>query len=124
MIRTIVCMTAVGVTAVLLSVSASARPEATPVLKGIVGPGFTISLKMNGRRVRTLKAGRYNFVIADRASSHNFALEQKSGGRFEKNLTGVAFVGRKTVAVRLKRGKWKFYCAPHEATMFGAFTVK
>jgi len=123
MIRTCICLTAAGAIAVLLSVAASARPAATPVLRGTVGPGFTIGLKRNGTRVRTLKAGRYNFVITDKASIHNFTLERRTGGEFEKALTGVSFVGKKTVTVRLKRGRWKFYCTPHEATMFGFFKV-
>ena len=30
----------------------------------------------------------------------------------------------KTVTIKLKAGKWKFYCPPHESSMFGFFTVK
>jgi hypothetical protein len=123
MIRTMICLAVVGVVAVPFSVGASAQPAGAPVLRGTVGPGFTISLKRNGTRVRTLRAGRYTFVISDRASNHNFVLERKTGGEFEKALTGVPFVGKKTATVRLKRGRWKFYCRPHEATMFGFFRV-
>ncbi len=103
---------------------ASARPEAIPTLKGTDGPGYTISLKINGKRVKSLQAGRYKFVISDRASSHGFTLEQVKGGKFEKALSPVPFVGTKTVTVALKAGKWKFYCPPHESIMFGFFTVK
>ena len=98
--------------------------QATPKLVGTVGPGFTIKLTKGGARVTSLKAGKYTFVITDRASIHNFVVEQQKGGRFEKTLTGVSFKGKKTVTLTLKRGKWKYYCAPHEATMFGFFTVK
>jgi plastocyanin len=124
MIRTLSLLTAAGIAALLLSVAASARPAATPTLKGTVGPAFTISLKLNGKKVKSLTAGRYKFVIADKASTHNFTLEQESGGKFEKDLTGVSFVGTKTITLTLKKGKWKYYCTPHEATMFGFFTVK
>jgi Copper binding proteins, plastocyanin/azurin family len=124
MIRAIIPLLAAGATALLLSSVGSARPAVTPTLKGTVGPGFTISLKRNGVRVKSLKAGRYKFVIADKASIHNFTLEQQSGGKFERDLTTVSFVGAKTVTVTLKKGKWKYYCTPHESIMFGFFTVK
>ena len=96
---------------------------ATPKLVGTVGPGFTIKLTSGGKKVTKLKAGKYTFVIADKASIHDFVLEQQSGGKFEKQLTSVSFVGTKTVTVTLKKGKWKYYCAPHESSMFGFFTV-
>ncbi len=95
----------------------------TPKLTGTVGPGFTIRLTMGGKKVTKLKAGKYTFVISDKASIHSFVLEQVSGGKFEKELTGVGFKGTKTYTLRLKKGKYKYYCAPHEPTMFGYFTV-
>src|SRR5438045_7504399 len=72
-------------------------------LKGTVGPGFTITLQQNGKKVTSLKAGKYKFVIADKASIHNFVVEQESGGKFEKELTHVSFTGTKTVSVTLKK---------------------
>src|SRR5215218_7272263 len=124
MIRTISLATAVAVAALAFGIGASARPAATPVLKGTVGPGFTISLKKNGVRVKSLKAGAYKFVIADKAAAHNFTLERESGGKFEKELTDVSYVGTKSTTVTLKKGKWKYYCEPHASSMFGFFTVK
>jgi plastocyanin len=95
-----------------------------PKLKGTVGPGFTITLKnAKGQKVTKLKRGKYGFVISDKASIHNFTLEKVKGGTFEKALTGVSFVGTKTVTVKLTKGKWKYYCAPHESSIFGFFTV-
>ena len=93
-------------------------------LKGTVGPGFTITLTKNGTKVRSLPAGAYSFVIADRASAHNFVLEKEHGGRFERELTDVSATGTKTVSINLTRGTWKYYCEPHESAMFGRFTVK
>jgi len=115
---------AVAALALTTATIALARPAAPPKLAGTVGPGFTISLTMNGKKVKSLKAGTYTFVISDKASIHNFVLEQESGGKFEKDLTDVSFTGTKTVKVTLKKGKWKYYCAPHESSMFGFFTVK
>jgi plastocyanin len=96
-----------------------------PKLLGTVGPSFTISLKTaKGQKVKTLSARLYTFVVNDKASSHNFTLRQRSGGTFQKALTGVAFVGKKTVNVNLTPGRWEFFCRPHQATMNGKFTVR
>jgi Copper binding proteins, plastocyanin/azurin family len=119
----LVVVAAVAVGALLLSTVAFGRTGATTTLKGTVGPGFTISLKQKGKKVQKLKAGTYKFVISDKASIHNFTLEQEKGGKFEKDLTSVSFIGTKTVKVKLKRGKWKYYCTPHESRMFGFFKV-
>jgi plastocyanin len=115
---------AIGALAAVTAAAAVGRTAATPKLQGTVGPGYTISLKQGGKKVTKLKAGRYTFKIADKASIHNFVIERESGGKFEKALTTVAFTGTKSVTVTLKKGKWKFYCRPHESIMFGFFTVK
>jgi plastocyanin len=105
-------------TCVVLVASASAAP---PALKGTVGPGFTISLKKGGKGVKTLKAGTYKLVVADKASIHNFELE----GPGVKNVeTDVSATGTKTFTVKLKKGTYTFYCKPHESSMHGTFTVK
>jgi len=98
---------------------------ATPKLNGKVGPGFTISLKdAKGKKVKTLKAGTYKFAINDLGDIHTFDVAQKTDGHFHKELTGASFTGKKTVTVKLTKGKWQFYCAVHPDTMFGNFTVK
>jgi plastocyanin len=113
-----------GLLAVAVGALAIAPAQAAPPkLVGTVGPGFTIKLTSGGKKATKLKAGKYTFVIADKASVHNFVLEQESGGTLEKQLTSVPFVGKKSVTVALKKGKWKYYCAPHESSMFGFFTV-
>ena len=94
---------------------------ATPKLNGTVGPGFTITLKKAGTKVTKLKAGKVTFVISDRSSIHNYELDGPKG--FEKTFTSVPFTGTKTVTLTLRAGKYKFYCQPHESTMFGNFTV-
>jgi plastocyanin len=110
--------------AAVATTAAPASSHATTVLRGSVGPGYTISLTKNGRRVTSLRAGTYRFVIADRAAVHNFVLEKERGGRFERELTDVSAVGTRAVTIRLTRGSWKYYCEPHESMMFGAFTVR
>jgi plastocyanin len=124
MFRALAISAAVAVVSLTVGAVASARTEATPTLKGAVGPSFTISLKRNGLAVKALKAGSYKFVVADKASIHGFTLEKVKGGKFEKALSPVPFTGTKSVIVKLTAGKWKFYCPPHESSMFGFFTVK
>jgi hypothetical protein len=117
----ILMFTAVVVGAVLVA-GASAKRSATPVLTGTVGPGYTINLKLNSKAVKTLKAGTYKVVIHDKATIHGWSLDGPHG--FAKDISPVPFVGTKTVTLKLKAGKYKFYCPSHEPTMFGRFTVK
>ena len=95
---------------------------ATPRLSGVVGPGETITLKTAaGKRVTSLKAGTYRITIRDRSSDHNYFI---SGPGLRKQLTGVSFVGTKTVTVRFKRGTYRFVCTPHADDMHGGFRVR
>ena len=110
----------VAVAALALVPLATSSSTATPMLKGTVGPGFTISLKKGTKKVKTLKAGKYKFKISDKSSSHNFALK----GPVKKTLTSVGFMGTKTVTITLKKGKYTYYCVPHASLMKGTFTVK
>ncbi len=116
---------AVAAAALIAVGSALATPHAAaPTLNGTVGPGFTITLKQNGKAVKSLKAGSYTFVVADKADIHDFVVEKSKGGSFEKELTSVPFTGTKSVKIKLTAGEWEFYCRPHESQMKGTFTVK
>ena len=114
---------AAAAVAVAIVASADARSSSTRLI-GTVGPGYTITLKKGTAKVKTLKAGKYTFVITDKASIHNFTIEREKGGpKIEKVLTSTSFQGKKTVTVTLKTGSWKFYCSNHESQMFGFFKV-
>ena len=119
--KTLVVSAAIAVT---LSIAGAAlsRGSATPVLTGTVGPGFTITLKKSGKLVKTLKAGSYMFVINDKSSIHGYSLDGPHG--YAKDFAKIPFVGKKTAVVKLKAGKYKYYCPNHESTMFAHFTVK
>ena len=97
---------------------ASAAPKTA---NGAVGPGFTISLKLGGKKVTRLKPTTYKFRVTDKSSMHNFRLK---GPGYNKAITSVGFTGTKTVTVKLTRGKWEFYCAPHRSVMHGQFSVR
>ena len=107
----------VAVTAMVLIGAASAAPK---TVNGTVGPGFTISLKSGGKKVSSLKPGSYKFEITDRSSSHDFHL---IGPGLNKLITGVSFVGKKSVTVTLKKGTYRFVCDPHASAMKGSFKV-
>lgn len=116
--KLLVAMAGVTVMAVVLASASLASP---PKLNGTVGPGFTITFTKGGKKVTKLKAGTYMFVINDKSSSHSYGLDGPKG--FAKDFTSVSFKGSKTFTLKLKAGKYKFYCTPHESTMFGNFTV-
>ena len=108
--------------AAVVATGALGGHAASPTLTGTVGPGFTITLKMNNKVVKTLKAGKYKLVIHDMASVHAYSLDGPNG--YAKDFTTVPFTGTKTVTLTLKKGSYKYYCPPHESVMFGHFTVK
>ena len=114
-------------TAVALTVAGAAlsRSTATPTLKGVVGPGYSIKLTKGGKRVKSLKAGKYRFVISDKSSFHNFTVEREkpTKPKLEKHITSTAFTGSKTIVMTLKPGSWSFYCSIHESQMHGDFKV-
>ena len=101
------------------AVHAPAR-AATPVLKGEVGPGFSIEVKKAGKDVKKLKAGSYTIKIEDKADTHNFHLV---GPGVNKSTT-VQFVGDKTWKIKLRPGKYTYQCDPHAFNgMKGTFKV-
>ena len=119
--RRLLVLGVVIATAAALTAAAFARHAATPSLVGTDGPGYTINLTVGGKKVTKLKAGTYKFVVHDRATIHGWSLDGPNG--FAKDLTQVPFMGTKTVTLKLKAGKYKFYGPAHESMMFGRFTV-
>jgi hypothetical protein len=121
-----IAVLALCIAAALVVVStAFSRSSSTPTLKGVVGPGFTISLTKGGKKVKTLKAGKYKIVVSDKATIHNFTLEREKPSKphFEKLITGTSFKGTKTLVWTLKPGNWRAYCSIHEAQMHQDFKV-
>ena len=99
--------------------------SSTPTLKGTTGPGYSVSLTKGGKKVKTLKAGKYKIVVSDKSTFHNAVLEREkpSKPKIEKDITGVGFTGTKTVVMTLKPGSWRFYCSVHESQMHQDFKV-
>jgi protocatechuate 3,4-dioxygenase beta subunit len=112
----------VAALAVVAPLTAYAAPSATK-LTGTTGPGFTITVKKGGVKVKTLTAGKYTLTVSDKSSAHNFVLT--GPGIRNKLITGLAFKGTKTVTVTLKKGRYEYYCTPHRSIgMRGFITVK
>jgi NitT/TauT family transport system substrate-binding protein len=72
-------------------------------LQGTVGDRF-IALRLDGRTVKTLPAGRYTFIVADTSKTQNFRLV----GPGVSKQTSVRGTGRSTWTLTLKKGKYTF----------------
>ena len=81
-----------------MSLPATAAPT---TVMGKVGPGYTISLTIGGKKVKKLKAGvKYRFVVADRSEDHDFRL---NGPGTSKVLSGEGFRGTKVTVLTLRK---------------------
>ena len=85
-----------------------------------MGPGYSIEVKLNGKDLKTIKAGTYRFKVEDKAAIHDFHLI----GKGVNKATSVGFVGDKTWTVTFKPGKVTYQCDPHAGLgMKGSFRV-
>jgi plastocyanin len=112
-----VALAATTLVALLVGTSMAAPGQ----VLGTVGPGETIVLTSKGKNVTRLKAGSYRFVIRDRSDEHDFRLV---GPGTSKVLTGVEYMGTRSVVLKLKKGSYRFFCAPHADDMHGGFAVR
>jgi plastocyanin len=111
----------VAVAGAALAASGSGSAATAKTVNGTVGPGFTITLTMQGKNVTKLKAGTaYRFVISDRSNIHDFHL---SGPGLNRVLTGVEYTGTKSFVLKLEKGSYRFVCDPHSGIMHGSFRV-
>lgn len=91
-----------------------------PVLRGVVGPGPTISLTdASGARVARLQPGTYDLTVDDRSDFHNFHLM----GPGVDVATDVEFIGTRTFTITVANGTYRYVCDPHASTMRGQFAV-
>jgi len=110
-----------AIAATALAAAGGGSAAAAKTVNGTVGPGFTIGLAIQGKKVTKLKAGTpYRFVIRDRATIHDFHL---TGPGLNRVLTSVPFTGTKSFVLRMRKGSYRFVCDPHSAIMHGRFQV-
>jgi plastocyanin len=89
-------------------------------LKGEVYPNYTIEMKNSANRdLKTVKAGTYRIKIEDKSSMHDFHLKGPGVDR----STPVGWKGERIWTVKLKPGKYTFFCDPHAGMMRGTFRV-
>ena len=116
-------------TATAALVAALPAQTAAPVLVGTVGPGFTITLTQNGKKVTSLKAGTYTFRVSDKSNIHDFHLKGPGGfskvarPAAKKDSDAVAWTGTVSFQIALKKGTYTYVCDPHATTMKGSFKV-
>jgi plastocyanin len=112
------------VAAAALALPAAALPSGH-TLVATVGPhdAFTITLTLDGKKVHTLPAGTYTFVVHDDSAIHNFALGSQTQSK-RLFTTGIPFKGVKTYRVKLTAGSYAYACSAHFQTMNGHFTVR
>jgi hypothetical protein len=84
------------------------------VLKGVVGPGFTISISDD-----SVPAGRYKLVVNDKGTIHNFHIF----GTGVDKATSIPGTGRSRFKIRLQPGTYDIQCDAHSLQMMTTLTV-
>jgi hypothetical protein len=82
--------------------------------------GSRATLVSSGRRVSSLKVGKYRVTVTDSSAKAGFTLQRI--GFAATRLTTAPFVGRHGATVNLLVGKWKYYSSKRVASA-GVFTV-
>jgi plastocyanin len=120
MLRRLLLPLALAGAVLAAAAAAYAAPAKTTGLVGEVGPGYSVEVTLNGKDLKTIKAGTYRIKVEDKASIHDFHLI----GKGLNKKTGVAFVGDQTWRVTFKPGKVTYQCDPHASMgMKGSFKV-
>ena len=98
--------------------SVSPTPKADrglPIIRGTVGPGFTISVSRH-----QAPPGRYKLIVRDRSGMHNWHI--RGPGEVNRK-TGVPFTGHREWTVRLRVGTYRIVCDPHSSQMHTRIVV-
>ena len=98
----------------LAPISTDGHREALPKLRGVVGPGYDITI-----RPKNVPAGTYRLVVDDRSDDHNFHI---TGDGVDKK-TGVDEVATKTWRITVTEGVYRIVCDPHAGIMRTKLTV-
>jgi len=85
-------------------------------LAASVASSGKLTLTAGGSHVLKLVSGRYKVTVDDRTARAGFVVQ--GVGKPAITLTGVPFVGRRTVTVLLRAGEWVFYSPAGKKTPF------
>ncbi len=94
----------------------SAIVTAPPTLLATVSAAGKATLKLHGRNVGAVKAGKYELEVDDAAPRAGFFIGQRSGSAL--TVTGLAFVGKRTRLITLTLGRWIFFSELGKPTPF------
>ncbi len=106
--------------AAVAAIVAGNGAAATPKLRAAVSDPVNIALTFGGKKVTSLKAGKYTIVVRDMAGDHDFHL---TGPGLNRSTT-VSGTGTSRWNVTLRKGTYKYVCDAHSTFMKGSFTVK
>jgi plastocyanin len=109
-----------GAAMAAVAIVAGNGAAAPPKLQGSVSDPVNISLAFRGKKVSSLKPGKYMIVVKDMAGDHDFHLK---GPGVDRSTT-VGGMGTWRWNVTLRKGTYTYVCDPHSAFMKGSFTVK
>jgi len=109
-----------AVAAAVAAIAAGNGAAAIPKLQGSVSDPVNISLTYGGKKVSSLKAGKYAIVVTDSAGDHDFHL---TGPGLNRSTT-TGGTGTWTWMVTLRKGTYTYVCDPHATFMKGSFTVR
>jgi plastocyanin len=110
----VACAAALAIAPASAADDGSSRARGLPVLKGVVGPGFTITISDD-----SVPAGRYKLVVNDKGTIHNFHI---FGAGVDK-ATSIPGTGKTVFKIRLRAGEYTIVCDAHEASMKTTLTV-
>jgi hypothetical protein len=85
-------------------------------LNGSVSTSGKLSLTLKGKKVASLKTGRYRITVLDETSKRGFEL-QKLGSK-PVTVTKAGFLGRHSVTLTLRPGQWYFFSPSGKKTPF------
>jgi hypothetical protein len=87
-------------------------------LMGSVTTAGKLVLRLNGKAVTSLRAGRYKITVLDETSKSGFLIQKL--GKNATTVTSKPFLGRNSILITFNAGKW-FYFSP--AAKKTGFTV-
>jgi hypothetical protein len=85
-------------------------------LKGSVTTKGKLTLTFKGKRVSSLKSGRYAVSVLDETSRSGFTIQRL--GKAPTQVTGKGFLGRHAVTLSLVAGQWFYYSPAGKKTYF------
>jgi hypothetical protein len=87
-------------------------------LAGLLDAKGTPTLKLQGKPLSVLKAGRYKFSVNDLDAKGGLSLQAAGEKTKVHALSGVEFVGHHTTTVALTPGRWMYYAKAGSAHSF------